>query len=175
MLAGILENKPRLYTGFEEDDDYKSFEYVSELDDCRVFVRRLKALDRMLEQLSKIYPLGRDIIEDSQLTLRPVLFNLWARHFLNLEGGYSGISADQVKVFFSHLRAGEEAPPYKMPGNAETFTGDFMAYAHDIGPELKTNLQDALSQIWQEFAEEYAWVAAGDLEGRYTKFITTDQ
>jgi len=174
-LSGILENKPRLSTGFEGDDEYKAFEYISELDDCRIFVRRLKALDRMLEQLSKTYPLERAVIEDSQLALRQVLFNLWARHLLNLEPGYSGISADQVKAFFNHLRAGEEEPPYKMPGVADIFTRDFMAYASDIGPELKTNFKDALSLIWQEFTEEYARVATGDLEGRYTKFITTDQ
>jgi len=174
-LAGILEDKPRLYTGFEEDDEYKAFEYISELDDCRILVRHLKALDRMLEQLTEVYPLDKEMIEENQLTFRQVLFNLWARHLLNLEPGYSGISADQVKVFFGYLRAGEEEPPYKMLGIAETFTRDFMAYAPDIGPELKTNLQDALTLIWQEFAEEYAWVAAKDLEGRYTKFLATDQ
>ena len=79
----------------------------------------------MLAQLTKAHPLDRGSIEDGQLMFHQMLFNLWARQLLSLKPCFSGISTDQVKDFFCHLRAGEKGPPYKMPGFGETFIKDF--------------------------------------------------
>jgi hypothetical protein len=174
-LAGILEDKPRLYTGFEEGEEYKDFEQLSELDDCRRLIHRLMALDRMLGRLTEVYPLDRGIIEESQLTFHLLLFNFWARQLLKPEPGFSGISAGQVKGLFRHLRAGDDTPPYQMPGFEEIFIRDFMVYASDFEPEAEAILKHTLSLIWEEFREEYEWVSTGDLEGRFTKFIGTGQ
>ncbi len=173
-LAGITEKKPRLYTGLEEDEGHKAFEYLSELDDCRRLVHRLKALDRMLARLTETYPLDRSAVEDPRLTFHQMLFNLWARQLSNLEPCFLSITIDQAKGFFRRLRAGEDAPPYRMPGFEADFIKAFTAYVIDMEPELETSLKHALSLIWQEFTEEYEGVATADLEGRFAKFITTD-
>lgn len=173
-LAGIMENKPRLYTGFEEDQEFRDFGQLSELDDCRRLIYRLKALDRILGRLEESYPLDKSALEDPQLTIHQCLFNLWARLLLNLKPGFSSMSSDQAKEFFSHLRTGEKAPPFRMPGFEEVFLKFYNAYASDFDSESEATLNDTLSQIWQKFAEEYEWVATCDLEDRFAKFIATD-
>ncbi|MBW1850143.1 MAG: hypothetical protein JRJ15_01635 [Deltaproteobacteria bacterium] len=173
-LSGIMENKPRLYTGFEEEEEFRNFEQLSELDDCRRLIYRLKALDRILGRLTELYPLDKSVLEHPQLTIHQCLFNLWARLTLNLKPGFSSMSTDQAKEFFSHLRTGEKAPPFRMSGFEEVFLNFYKAYASDFDPESEATLNDTLSLIWHEFAEEYEWVATGDLEGRFTKFIATD-
>ena len=174
ILSGVMEDKPRFYTGLEGKGEYKYFEYISELDGCRKLVHRLQALDAMMARLAKIYPLEKDTVGDTQSTFHRLLFNLWARRLLNLESCFSSISADQAKAFFGHLRAGEEAPPYKMAKFKDIFIKDFMACDPDIGSELSANLEDALSLVWQEFAEEYEGVATGDLKGIFTKFVSIE-
>lgn len=174
ILSGIMEDKPRRYTGFKETEAYQYFECLSQLDDCRKMVRRMKVLDTMLERLTKAHPLDRKTIENTQTTFYQLLFNLWARCLLNLEPCFSSISLDQAKAFFGHLRTGEEAPPYRMSGFKETFIKDFMAYASGIEPEIRTSLEDALSLVWKDFSEEYQGVSIRDLEGRFTKFISIE-
>ena len=42
ILAGIMEKKPRLYTGLKEKEAFRAFEHISELDDSRRVVHRLR-------------------------------------------------------------------------------------------------------------------------------------
>ncbi len=170
-LTGILKNKPQLYVGLEEENEFRDFNHIFELNDCRILIHRLKALDKMMEQLAEIYPLEIGSAEDRQLTFYHLMFNLWARKSLDLEPSFSTISADQVKAFFSHLRAGEDAFPFRMPGFRDVFILDFKVCVSALEPEIEADLEDALSLIWQEFTEEYEGVAAEDLDGRFSKFI----
>ncbi len=172
-LAGIVKRKPQLYVGYYEEEEYKDFERLSEIDDCRKLVRRLVVLDKMLERLTAHYPLDDSVRDDNQLTFHQLVFNLWARRLLNLKPCFLGITDDQVKDFFRVLRNGEEAPPYRMLKYKEVFIRDFMGYVPDIESEFDEVLKDSLLLIWQEFCQEYEWIFTDDLEGRFTKFIAT--
>jgi hypothetical protein len=170
-LVGLMEQKPRFYVGLERGEEYKDFESLSELNDCRTLMHRAMVLDKLLERLTDLYPLDKRILPDSQLTFHPLLFNLWARQLLRLEPGFSHISFEQAKEFFGHLRAGARKRPYKMRGFEEIFVRNFMAYTGDFEPEGKATLQDTLCLIWQEFRKEYEWVSMEDLDIRFAKFI----
>jgi hypothetical protein len=170
-LAGVVENKPLLYVGLEKGEEYRDFEKLSELDDCRKLLRRLIVLDRLFGRLAGLYPFNKDTIQDSPLTFHQFLFNLWARHLLKLEPCFSGIFHTQVKEFFGLLRANEKNPPYRMAGFEEAFITDYMAYASDFEPETAVTLKDTLSLIWQEFREEHEWITTIDPDGRFTRFI----
>lgn len=170
-LAGVVENKPLLYVGLEKGEEYRDFEKLSELDDCRKLLRRLIVLDRLLERLAGLYPFNKDTIQDSPLTFHQFLFNLWARHLLKLEPCFSGIFHTQIKEFFGLLRVNEKTPPYRMAGFEEAFITDYMEYASDFEPETAVTLKDALSLIWQEFREEHEWITTIDPDGRFTRFI----
>ena len=170
-LNGILKDKPQFYVGLEEESAFRDFRHSSEISDCRTLVHRLKALDKMMAQLSKSYPLSIDPGEEQRHLFYHLLFNLWARKLLDLELSFFDISEDQVKDFFGLLRAGEDNFPFRMPMFKEVFIQDFMAVASASEPEIEKDLEDALSMIWQKFTEEYQNVAAEDLDGRFSKFI----
>jgi len=171
ILAGLVTKRPRRYVGLQEGEEYRDFEWLSELAECLQVLRRLMVLDSLLERLAENYQINVDMIKSSEQTFRQLLFNLWARLLLNLEPSFSRISLKQTRSFFRLLRAGGKRAPYKMPGFEETFVNDFMAYAADSDPEAASILEDTLSLIWQEFREEYERVSLSDLDERYSKFL----
>jgi len=173
-LKGLLKDKPLYYIGSEEINEFKAFERVFELENCQNLIRRLNALDSLMERLAGRYNLDRDMIEDTQPTFHQLLFNLWSRKILDLELSFSSISREQAKAFFGYLRAGEGAPPFRMPGFEDIFIHDFTEFASDFEPELKADLKEALSLIWQEFAEEYEDVIEKDIEGRFLKYLSIE-
>ena len=171
-LAGLVEKKPRFYVGLNKDSDvYKEFENLSELEDCRSLVSRLAVLDKMLERMAALYPLDKEIIDNSRKTCHRLIFNPWARKLLKLEPGFSSISVKQEQEFFRYVRAESEAPPYRMSGFEQVFIKDFMAYAYGLELEESANLKDILSLIWEEFREEYERVSIIDLDERFLGFF----
>ena len=171
-LAGLLKRRSRLYTGFQEGEEYRDFEWLSELGECLKVLRRLMVLDSLLERLEGLYQIDERMIESSEVTFHPLLFNLWARLLLRLEPSFSGISLAQARSLFRRLRAGRRKPPYEMPGFERLFVKDFMAYASHSDPEAASILEETLSLIWKEFHDEYEWVSTHDLDGRFSQFIS---
>lgn len=170
-LAGLTKTKPLLYTAFAGGGEYREFELISELDACRKLIHCLMLLDNLIEQLTERYSLDEDIIEDSQLTFHPLLFNLWARQLLSLELNFKAISVEQAKELFLLLRRGDIRIPYRMPGFEEIFVGDFMSFTLGLEPKDQATLKNTLTLVWQEFCEEYERVSADDLDARFAKFI----
>jgi hypothetical protein len=171
-LAGIIENRPRLYVGLKDGEEYKNFECLSELDTCRRLIHRLMVMDRLMMLLTELYTSDKRIIQEPSLTFYPLLFNLWGRQILKLELSFSSMSPEQAKELFRRLRGKNEKPPYQMPGFKSIFVKNFMEYASDFDKEDKKTLKHTLSLIWQKFAVEYQWVPGDDLDGRFTKFIS---
>jgi len=171
ILAGLLDKKPTFYVGLQEEEHYKDFEWLSELGESLKVLRCLMVLDSLIEKLTECYQIDKGILNSSDLTFYPLLFNLWGRHLLNIEPCFSEISLEQAKGLFTHLRAGSTKLPYRMTGFQETFVEDFMAYASEADSESASILRGTLSRIWQEFQEEYEEVSLRDLDGRYSSFI----
>ena len=88
-----------------------------------------------------------------------------------MEPCFSGISPLQAREFFGRIRAGEDKPPYRISAFKRNFVRDFMASDPSVEAEEAEILEETLSLVWEEFEEEYQWVSAGDLDGRFTKFI----
>ncbi len=174
ILAGILKDKPQFYTGLKAEDEYRDFEWLAELNDCRTLIQQLKVLDIMMARLAKSYFQGLDSDGASQLSFHQLVFSLWARKVLDLEPGFSRLSLGQVKAFFSHLRAGEDSPPFRMAGFEDVFIRDFMGFSSGFDQDVTTNLKVALALIWQDFSEEYESVAEEDLECRFVDFLCVD-
>jgi hypothetical protein len=172
ILAGILDKTPQHYQGLKGLEAYKDFEWLSELGESLEDLRRLMVLDGLLERLTASYPMDEGLTDSPEITFRPLLFNLWSRLLLDLQPSFSGLSLGQAKTLLMRLRAGEEKPPYDMPGFEEIFVKDFMSYALNADPEAASILTDTLSFIWHEFREEYEWVILDELDARYSKFIS---
>ena len=171
-LAGLLDKRPRLYLGLKGEDAYKDFEWLSELGESLEELRRLMVLDGLIERLATSYPTDEELMGSPELTFRPLLFNPWSRHLLDLQPSFSGLSLEQAKTLLHRLRAGREKPPFQMPGFEEIFVKDLMSYASDADPEAASILKNTLSFIWHEFREEYEGVILDDLDARYSKFIS---
>ncbi len=161
-LKGLLAKRPKFYAGLAEDTEYREFERCSDLEECLKILRRLMVLDSLLGQLAERYPFDRSLRE---LTFHPLLFTLWARSILELEVSFSSISLDEARRFFCILR-GSERPPYEMYGWEERFIADFMAHIPSVAPEAASIHKEALLMVWQEFREEYKWMALKELSSR---------
>ena len=112
-----------LLTG--EREEYRDFEWLSDLSECLEVLRGLAVLDGLLDKLTASYPLKEEIIHSPEITYRPLLFNLWVRLLLKMEPSFSGISLEQAKSLFSKLRGGSRKPPYRMGGFERTFFRNF--------------------------------------------------
>lgn len=170
VLIGILQKRPRLFSGFQEGEEFVDFEQLSEIEDCRTILHRLIVLDRLLGTLTARFPLEKDNIKPSVETFHSLLFNFWARSQLKLDPGFSSLSLEQARDFFSLVRAGTDKAPFRIPGFKDIFIGDFISYASEAEPDDVRKLKEALSVLWQKFVEEYAWVATSDIDGRFADF-----
>ena len=79
------------------------------------------------------------------------------------------------REFFLVLRSGDTSPPYRMPGAKESFIENYMTHAAYFESDEQEALKDALSEVWQEFTDEYELVSTGDLDPRFVKFIYIDK
>ena len=170
-LAGLAGDKPRFYLGFKDGEEYRDFQKFSELENCNSLLKRVMALDRLMERLGDLYPLDVEKIKDTQSTFHPLLFTLFARNQLKLKPGFSGISSRQAERFLEHLRGSSRKPPYSMTSFEEAFVRDMMGYAGDLEPANLTLLADGLSLLWQEFSKEYEWVSPKNLDAKFQRFL----
>jgi hypothetical protein len=153
--------------------EYREFEHLCDLGECVKVLRRLMVLDSLLEQLAERYPLHRSLNQRRELTFHPLLFTLWARSILELEISSSSISLDEARRFFRKLRGGGK-PPFEMHGWEKRFIADFMAHIPSADPEAASILKEALSLVWQEFRQEYRWMALKELNCK-CPFISFDK
>jgi hypothetical protein len=171
-LAGLLQKRPRFYTGLGEEAGYKDFERLTELEECRKILHGLMALDGLLDRIEAQHPMDEEMLQDEDVTFYPLLFNLWARDIVGLKPDFSGITLLQAKSLFARARAGGQGPPFPMPGMKDAFVNKFMAFVANLQPEVAAVLRDTLSLIWQEFRQEYERIPVDALDGRYSRFLS---
>ena len=172
VLEGLLSGRPEYYVGGQEEEEYRDFEWLFELSECSEVLRRLMVLDGLMARIAESYPLDRELMESSEVTFRPFLFNLWSRLLLDLEPGFAGLTLGDAKRFFEIVRGKSKKPPYVIDPFEERFVAHFMSHAGDADSEAASILRDTLILIWQDFSKEYEWVWPHDLESRFSTFIT---
>ncbi len=174
-IKGILEKRPRFYLGLREGElEYIDFKTPHELDQCRKILDQVKALDRLLKRLWKLYPRDGRLMESENLTFYPLLFNPWAMRLMGQDPRFSYLSLEQAKNFFSLIRSDSATPPYRMPGYEKQFIQDLGASTIGLDPADTDILNEALSTVWQAFLQEYEWVSVNDLDSRYSSIIWID-
>jgi len=171
MIEGLFFKRPQFYVGSEEKEEYKDFEWLSEIGVCLRVLRRLMVLDSLLQRLNEVSPADEKTLRSAEAAFRPFLFNFWARLLLKLQPSFSGILLNQTKSLFHRLR-GDDGPPFRMSGFKERFIKDLMAYAAPSDSETGIILRETLAFLWQEFREEHEWIPTEELDGRYSKFVT---
>ncbi len=170
-LAGLISEKPKFHAGPGSEEQYKDFEWVSELAESMLVLRRLMVLDGLIEKLTEHEP-SEPFLHGPESTFHALLFNSWGRGVLGLSPGFSGISLKEAKRLLSILRGKGRKSPYAMEGIEEKFVAHFMDVASHADAEASLVLKETLSLIWREFVEEYEDVALSELDGRYIRFIS---
>ncbi|MBN2124873.1 MAG: hypothetical protein JW821_11310 [Deltaproteobacteria bacterium] len=171
ILEGLVRKRPLLFVGLKEDREYREFERLSEIDECREVLRRVKALDDLLKGLASRYPLDPGMLRSPELTYRPLLFNLWARSLLEMEPSFRAIPLEKAKTLFQRLRGESTSPPYRMAEFKAGFVQGLLSHLSDADSESGMNLKETLSSTWEDFQEEYAWVSPDQLDPRYSRFL----
>jgi hypothetical protein len=172
-LVGILQKRPLFFKGTPSQAPYREFESSADVERSKEILGRMTVVDRLLENLSSRHPVERRWAKDPLFTFHALLFNFWARKKLGIEPGFAPLSLEQVRNFFRFVRGGTEVPPFSIQRFKETFAEDMAASAGELEPEEGHFLRKALGLVWDRFSEEYAWVAAAHLDGRYMRFILT--
>jgi hypothetical protein len=170
-LAGLLSERPKFHAGPGSEEEYKDFEWLSELAESMMVLRRLMVLDGLIEKLTE-QQRGEPFLHDPESTFHALLFNSWGRGVLGLPPGFAGISLKEVKRLLSILRGKGRKAPYGMAGFEEKFVAYFMNVESHADAEASIILKETLALIWHEFVEEYMDVALSELDGRYIRFIS---
>lgn len=171
-VAGLLFEKPLFYCGDREDRQYRDFRGLADLDRCREIVNNIMAIDYLFSRLSERIPFPAWEGEEKTSAFHPLLFHVWARNLLGSRLSFEGITVALVQELFSRLRAGEEGPPYLMPGFEGVFVKDMLRLAAVHDDDWESRVTPALSALWRDFRAEYEWVALGDLDQRFSRYLS---
>ncbi|HRR42590.1 MAG TPA: DUF6178 family protein, partial [Syntrophales bacterium] len=171
-LDGLCAPRPLYFAGKDAQNPYRDFRTVGDLEETYRRVEQVKALDRLLMDLS--VRRGESIqLPAWAETFHPLLFNRWARAVLGREMSPEPLTKENAKRFFQAVRQNDKGPPYRMAGFKEFFIRDLSQASSEVDGKAAqaTALRDALSLIWEDFCREYKNVAVRDLRDRYTRFL----
>lgn len=172
-LSGLLEYRPQFYAGSKEQEPYRDFETLSELNDTKKIIHGLMRLDRLLGHLAEGWSMGI-FTRGNVSAFYPLLCNLWARSFLGLGEYPSGLPLNQARAFLRNIRNEDDGPPFKISRFKDDFIEYFMSRVSGLDSEEKSTLNDTLSCVWQRFDEGYAFVSEDDLDARYSEMLTIE-
>ncbi len=170
-LAGLLKKKPLFYCGEESQSGFRNFKSLPELSSTDNVLGFLDILDRLMAYLTKKYTLDLPDSGSFHFTFYQMLFTLWARQLLALKPGFKALSLKEAKAFLRLLRAGDNAPPYRMFGFEERFLKAFAAPGLDSTDDTSKKLKGALTQAWQDFSDEIEYVATDTFDSKYSQYI----
>lgn len=170
-LAGLLKKKPLFYCGEESQSGFRNFKSLSELSSTDNVLGFLDILDRLMAQLTETHPLDSPGSGSFHLTFYQMLFTLWARQLLALKPGFKALSLKEAKAFLRLLRAGDNAPPYRMFGFEERFLKAFAAPGPGSTDDASKKLKGALTKAWQDFSDEIEYVATDAFDAKYSQYI----
>jgi len=169
-LDGLCAICPLYFTDKDAGNPYRDFRTVEDLEETYRRVDQIKAIDRLLMDLS--IRRGESVrLPAWAETFHPMLFNRWARAILGIEMSPAPLTRKQAEHFFRLVRRNDKGPPYRMAGFKEFFIDDLTRESFDVAAETVKVLREALSLIWDAFCQEYEGVAAGDLWGRYLRYL----
>jgi len=169
-LEGLCASRPLYFAGKEAGQPCRDFRTIEELEETKLRLEQVKALDRLLMDLS----IRRG--ESARLpawaeTFHPLLFNRWARAILGIEMSPEPLTRKQAEHFFRLVRRNDKGPPYRMAGFKEAFIRDLSWASFDVDEKATQALREALSGIWDSFRGEYENIEEKNLERRYLRFL----
>ena len=171
VLDGVLFQKPLLFSEKKEKASYRDFASLGEIEQTGMAINRMIILDKLLGAIIPDRYMDQLAGEDIDLNFYQVLFTFWLRHVCNSGRTPFKLSLDEAKSAFRILRTGETSPPFKMARSRDEFIKGLIDLMQISGDDNVSFIEETLSMIWDEFADEYAMINTDDLEPRYSGFV----
>jgi len=163
MLGGLLIKRPLYFDNFRSGNMYRDFRSLQEIEATRSELEALIAFDRLLS-LTDFQP--RSLASRRFLTYKNLLLTLWAHRELGLQGS-GALPLNAFRRFYESLwRPGLR--PRRMSPEAKTAFRQWLARRAGLSEaELDTAVGNRLDSLFREIEDEFAHVAAQDLDPRY--------
>jgi len=172
-LWGILQPKPVFPSapGGVEEGVYRGFRSLGEIRECSSILEKVIALDGLMRALTErgdteySFPAGPDV------TVQALLITLWARDRLSLQLDFAPVSVEEARGLLSDLKPGYSGRPGVSSIHRRSFMDFFLGRAFPEGSGSSRALEEALSDVWEEFRDEYRHVRPEDLDPRFSPLL----
>ena len=174
-LKGVLLDKPLYYSEQKEKDPFRDFLSLDEVIETKTILNRMALLDMLIENIiTERNSQEPDTDGEAGITIYSLLITAWVKSLLGLPEDFQPIQLDDAKLAFEKLRNGEDSAPFKMSSHKKPFMEFFSSFTalekhYDSG-----FIEETLSQVWNEFVEEYAMIETPDLDPKYSKYVLID-
>ncbi|MFN3533815.1 MAG: DUF6178 family protein, partial [Desulfatiglandales bacterium] len=158
QLKGLMFKRP-LYFCPGIGGDYREFEWIGELTEVAMEVKKVMVLDSLFESFEKRVALMEGIQDRD---FRAALFTPFARACLSLDVNLRPLTKEEMINFFGLLRRGSVSKPYRIDESEKEFLDLWLSIAPQSEEEVKDTLKATLREIYRIFQEEYMWVDLGD-------------
>jgi hypothetical protein len=159
LLAGLQRTRPLHWSKESGQAAYRDFACASEVEACRMELRRLGLLDRLLERLTGKAAAEPGYLRREGATFHPLCFNGWARVFRGAEFSLEALELQDARTFLASWQAAVQNASDGGRAVATGFVETVASHLSDLDEEDAALLRDTLSRLYREFVEEYAGVA----------------
>ncbi|MFC1839933.1 DUF6178 family protein [Thermodesulfobacteriota bacterium] len=174
-LKGVLLEKPLYYSEQKEADPFRDFRSLNEIIETKTILDRMALLDMLINDIivernnPELGTAGK-----TDITIYSLLITIWIKSAIGLPEDFQPLPLEEAKLAFEKLRKGENSTPFKMSSHEKPFIEFFSSFSilkkhYDSG-----FIEETLSQLWNEFAEEYAMIETSDLDPKYSKYVLID-
>ncbi|MFA5028129.1 MAG: DUF6178 family protein [Candidatus Methylomirabilota bacterium] len=168
VVAGLSRPRPLHFSGEEGAAGYREFARLAEVETCRLVLRRLRLLDRLLERLTETHPPEAALLAGPAATFHPLLFNAWA---LGEAERLERLPIERARAFLAAWHAAVRAAAEGARKAEAGFVDRFAPHLSALVPDEAELARSTLALLYREFAEEYAAVAPEDLDPRYSRLL----
>lgn len=171
-LKGVLLEKPLYYSEQKEKEPFRDFRSLDEVTETERSLNRMALLDMLLESIvNKKNDPETVIAEHKDVTIFSLLITVWIKKIIGLDEDFKPISLENSRKVFKQLRKGENSAPYKMSSHKKLFIGFFNSFSAHKDLYSPSFIEETLSELWNDFVEEYSMVELSDLDPKYSKYV----
>jgi hypothetical protein len=171
FLQGLLQPRPLYYSGVKEHEEFRDFRSIRELRQSEVELEKIIALDNLF---GKLEAMSRQVCRVIDVTAEAVLVTLWARDQLCLEREFSPLALGEAQRLFAILKGGASRRNWVRKDFRSRFIDFYTGGENAINGEQGRHLQRILSEVWDEFLDEYRDIGASDLDARFSRLLVME-
>lgn len=174
-LKGVLLDKPLYYSEQKEKDPFRDFRSIDEIAETKTILNRMALLDMLIEDIITMRNNPEpDTAGETDITIYSLLITVWVKNVIGLPEDFQPIPLEDAKLAFEKLRKGEDTAPFKMSPHKKPFI-DFFSSSTPLKKHYGSGfIEETLSQVWDDFVEEYAMIETSDLDPKYSKYVLID-